>query len=68
LRRPTLQNLRSGTPSLGEVPSGGAKAFWLLLGLSKSDPLSEQNHRWPSPQEWICTQTDRYRRQASSYI
>jgi len=27
-----------GTPSLGEVPSVGAKAFWLLLGLSKSDP------------------------------
>jgi hypothetical protein len=21
-----------GTPSLGEVPSGGAKTFWLLLG------------------------------------
>ncbi len=33
-----------GTPSLGEVPSGGAKRFWLLLagpapGSSKSDPL-----------------------------
>ncbi|WP_233098184.1 hypothetical protein [Pseudomonas carnis] len=26
-------------PNAGEVPSGGAKAFWLLLGLSKSAPL-----------------------------
>jgi hypothetical protein len=32
---PTEQCLRSGTPSLGEVPSGGAKAFWLLLRFSK---------------------------------
>ncbi|TWR53711.1 hypothetical protein FIV41_24060 [Pseudomonas marginalis] len=29
----------TGTPSLGEVPSGGAKAFCLLLGLSKSESL-----------------------------
>ncbi len=57
-RRPTTSSLRSGTPSLGEVPSGGAKAFWLLLGLSKSDPLYERNHRWPLPQERICTRSD----------
>ncbi|KIR19742.1 hypothetical protein PFLU3_48370 [Pseudomonas fluorescens] len=25
----------TGTPSLGEVPSGGARAFWLLLRFSK---------------------------------
>ncbi|MDP9782603.1 hypothetical protein J2W59_002424 [Pseudomonas fluorescens] len=30
---PTPQCLCSGTPSLGEVPSGGAKRFWLLLAL-----------------------------------
>ncbi|OPA90232.1 hypothetical protein BFW88_14850 [Pseudomonas fluorescens] len=29
--------LISGTPSLSEVPSVGAKAFWLLLCLYKSD-------------------------------
>src|SRR5471032_3660931 len=32
LRRPTLQSLREGTPSPSEVPSGVARAFWLLLG------------------------------------
>ena len=42
-------------PSLGEAPSGGARTFWLLLGPSKSDPLSERNPKWPLPQEWICT-------------
>ena len=26
---------REGTPSLGEVPSGGARALWLLWGFSK---------------------------------
>ena len=40
LRRPVNHAGRSeGTPSLGEVPSGGAKAFCLLLGLSKSELL-----------------------------
>src|SRR5471030_1192968 len=34
-RRPTDSSLRSGTPSLGEVPSGGARALWLLWGFSK---------------------------------
>ena len=34
-RRPTDSSLRSGTPSLGEVPSGGARAFCLLLRFSK---------------------------------
>ena len=30
----------TGMPSLGEGPSGGARPFWLLLGLfAKSDPL-----------------------------
>ncbi len=48
----------TGTPSLGEVPSGGARTFWLLLGPSKSDPLSERNPRWPLPQQWICTQSN----------
>ena len=45
----------TGTPSQSEVPSGGARTFWLLLGPSKSDPLSERNPKWPLPQEWICT-------------
>ena len=35
LRRPASCCLRSGTPSLGEVPSGGARAFCLLLRSSK---------------------------------
>jgi hypothetical protein len=35
LRRPTDSSLRSGTPSLGEVPSVGARALWLLWGFSK---------------------------------
>jgi hypothetical protein len=34
-RRPTDSSLRSGIPSLGEVPSGGARALWLLWGFSK---------------------------------
>src|SRR5471032_382307 len=34
-RRPTDSSLRSGTPSLSEVPSGGARALWLLWGFSK---------------------------------
>ena len=50
----------TGTPSLGEVPSGGARAFCLLLPgpafrLFKSEPPSGRNPRWPLPQEWICT-------------
>ncbi len=32
-RRPTEQCRSEGTPSLGEVPSGGAERFWLLLAL-----------------------------------
>ena len=32
---PTEQCLRSGMPSLGEAPSGGAKALWLLSRFSK---------------------------------
>ena len=28
----TEQCRSEGTPSLGEVPSGGAQTFWLLLG------------------------------------
>ena len=31
---PTEQCRSEGTPSLGEVPSGGAERFWLLLALS----------------------------------
>ena len=41
LRRPVKhagQSRSEGTPSLGEVASVGAKAFCLLLGLSKSEP------------------------------
>ncbi len=34
-RRPTEQCRSEGTPSLGEVPSGGAKALWLLSRFSK---------------------------------
>ena len=34
-RRPTDSSLRSGTPSLGEVPSGGARAFCLLCRFCK---------------------------------
>ena len=30
-RRPAEQCRSEGAPSLGEVPSGGAGAFWLLL-------------------------------------
>ncbi|KGU83720.1 hypothetical protein N005_18080 [Pseudomonas mediterranea CFBP 5447] len=29
---PTEQCRSEGTPRLGEVPSGGAQPFWLLLG------------------------------------
>ncbi|AXA56309.1 hypothetical protein CEQ51_19235 [Pseudomonas thivervalensis] len=50
----------SGTPSLSEVPSGGAEAFWLLLtgpasGLFKSDPPSGRNPKQPLPQKRIYT-------------
>ncbi len=39
-RRPVKHAGRiTGTPSPGEVPSGGARTFWLLLGPSKSEPL-----------------------------
>ncbi len=52
----------TGTPSLSEVPSGGARAFCLLLTgpafrLFKSEPLSERNPKQPLPQQWICTQS-----------
>ncbi len=51
-RRPTEQCLRSGMPSLGEAPSGGAGAFCLLLtgpasGLLKSEPPSGRNPKPP---------------------
>ena len=51
----------SGMPSLSEAPSGGAKAFCLLLtgpasGLFKSEPPSGRNPKSPLPQQWICTQ------------
>jgi len=49
-----------GTPSLGEVPSGGAEVFWLLLtgpasGLFESDPPSGRNPKQPLPQKRIYT-------------
>ena len=49
----------TGTPSLSEVPSGGARAFCLLLSgpafrLFKSEPPSGRNPKWPLPQQWIC--------------
>ncbi|OAB51420.1 hypothetical protein APS14_27440 [Pseudomonas thivervalensis] len=52
---PTAQFLRSaivvnGTPSLGEVPSGGAEAFCLLLTASEllnSELPSGRNPKWP---------------------
>ncbi|OPK05530.1 hypothetical protein BZ164_03990, partial [Pseudomonas veronii] len=35
-----LQSLRSGMPSLGEAPSGGAKTLLVTFGaFAKSDPL-----------------------------
>src|SRR5471032_3190206 len=34
-RRPTDSRRSEGTPSLSEVPSGGARALWLLWGFSK---------------------------------
>ena len=34
-RRPTDSSLCSGIPSVSEVPSGGARALWLLWGFSK---------------------------------
>ncbi len=47
---PTEQCRSEGTPSLGEVPSGGAKAFCLLLRFSKvsrrqGGTLSSRNRR-----------------------
>jgi len=64
LRRPTDSSRREGTPSLGEVPSGGARAFCLLLtgpasGLLKSEPPSGRNPKQPLPQQWICTRSTR---------
>ncbi len=35
LRRPTVQDLRAGTPSDSEVPRDGARALWLLSRFSK---------------------------------
>jgi len=60
-RRPTDSSLRSGTP--GEVPSGGARAFCLLLSgpafrLFKSKTPSGRNPKRPLPQQWICTQSN----------
>ncbi|EIK63404.1 hypothetical protein PflSS101_3050 [Pseudomonas lactis] len=62
-RRPTDSSLRSGTPSPGEVPSGGARAFCLLLSgpafrLFKSKTPSGRNPKRPLPQQWICTQSN----------
>ena len=69
-RRPTDSSLRSGTPSPSEVPSGGARAFCLLLTgpafrLFKSEPLSERNPKQPLPQQWIYTQSNRVDCQAA---
>ena len=60
----------TGTPSPSEVPSGGARAFCLLLTgpafrLFKSEPPSGRNPKWPLPQQWICTQSNRVDRQAA---
>jgi len=62
-RRPTDSSLCSGTPSLCEVPSGGARALCLLLSgpafrLFESEPLSERNPKRPLPQQRICTQSN----------
>ncbi|PJH87423.1 hypothetical protein CVG87_19395 [Pseudomonas sp. WCS365] len=51
-------------PSLSEAPSGGAKAFCLLLtgpasGLLKSEPPSGRNPKSPLPQQRIYTPTRR---------
>src|SRR5471032_1295499 len=43
-RRPTDSSLRSGTPSLSEVPSGGARALWLLWGFSKVTRCKSGTH------------------------
>ena len=66
-RRPTEQCLRSGMPSLGEVPSGGAYSVLLTFALLKSEPPSGRNPKQPLPQQWICTQSDRHREQARSH-
>ena len=39
----------AGMPSHSEAPSVGAKTFWLLLCLYKSDPPSGRNQYQPSP-------------------
>ena len=41
---PTVQSLREGTPSLGEVPSGGARALCLLWGFSKVSRRKGETH------------------------
>ncbi|MBR7213749.1 hypothetical protein E1K68_13365 [Pseudomonas sp. B2021] len=55
----------TGTPSLSEVPSGGARAFLLTLPLLQSEPPSGRNPKRPLPQEWICTQSNCVDRQAA---
>ncbi|MQB15556.1 hypothetical protein DXU77_10720 [Pseudomonas lactis] len=48
----------TGTPSLSEVPSGGACSVLLTFALFKSEPPSGRNPKWPLPQEWIYTQSN----------
>ena len=71
---PTEQCLRSGTPSLGEVPSGGTEALRLLspgpaFRLFESDPPSGRNPKFscyrrngytPQPNEQIPRLCDTY--------
>src|SRR5690606_32227297 len=46
----------TGMPSLGEGPSGGARAFCLLLGCSKVRRRKGATPKPPFPQQRICTQ------------
>src|SRR5471032_26301 len=48
-RRPTDSSLREGTPSPGEVPSGVARALWLLWGFSKVTRRKGGTHTSPNP-------------------
>ncbi len=73
---PQNQCRMTGTPSLGEVPSGGARAFCLLLRCSKvsrckSGTYSRRdrgNGYVHIPRRASCVDTHGYRRQASSHI
>ena len=61
---PTEQCLRSGMPSLGEAPSGGAKSAlltfaWAGFRIFESESPSGRNPKQPLPQQWICTQSTR---------